>query len=300
MKVPRLPGTVKPAAGDDAVALEGFVVRSHPLLRKAGHNRSLIAGATIIGILVLMAILAPWIERYDPLEQNLQQVLALPSWEHWLGTDQLGRDVWSRLIWAGRFDLATGFLVVLVPIVVGTIIGTLAGYYRGWLDTVLSRIIDVVMAFPYYVLVITLVFAVGKGVRGIFIAFALTDWVTYARTVRSTTLVTRGLGWSAAAKGGGLSDARILGRHILPNTITQVIVYAMSDIVYVILAVVTLGYLGLGIQAPQPDWGSMIFDGQAFMTTRWWISTIPGLMVVVTGIGLSLLGDGLADVLRPE
>jgi peptide/nickel transport system permease protein len=286
--------------GDQAVALEGLVVRSHPLLRKAVHNRSLLAGATVLGVLILLAALAPWIDRYPPLEQDLTNILAPPSWAHWLGTDQLGRDVWSRLLWAGRFDLATGFLVVLIPFTVGTTIGTLAGYYKGWPDTVLSRIIDVVMAFPYYVLIITLVFVVGKGIRGIFIAFALTDWVTYARTVRSSTLVVGRLGWSSAAKGGGLSDPRILSRHILPNTITQAIVYATSDIVYVILAVVTLGYLGLGIQAPNPDWGSMIFDGQPFMTTRWWLSTIPGVCVVITGIGLSLLGDGLADVLRPE
>jgi peptide/nickel transport system permease protein len=286
--------------GDQTVALEGLVVRSHPMLRKAAHNRSLIAGAAVLGTLITLALLAPWIDRYPPLQQNLTEILQNPSWQHWLGTDQLGRDVWSRLLWAGRFDLATGFLVVLIPITVGTIIGTLAGYYKGWADTVLSRIIDVVMAFPYYVLIITLVFAVGKGIQGIFIAFALTDWVTYARTVRSSTLVVGRLGWSAAAKGGGLSDGRILTRHVLPNTITQAIVYATSDIVYVILAVVTLGYLGLGIQAPQPDWGSMIFDGQAFMTTKWWLATIPGLCVVATGIGLSLLGDGLADVLRPE
>jgi peptide/nickel transport system permease protein len=294
------PSLSSSSGGGDQVALEGLVVRPHPLLRKAAHNRSLIAGATILGVLILLAALAPWIDRYPPLQQDLTDILASPSWAHWLGTDQLGRDVWSRLLWAGRFDLATGFLVVLIPFTIGTTIGTLAGYYKGWPDTVLSRIIDVVMAFPYYVLIITLVFVVGKGIRGIFIAFALTDWVTYARTVRSSTLVVGRLGWSSAAKGGGLSDARILSRHILPNTITQAIVYATSDIVFVILAVVTLGYLGLGIQAPNPDWGSMIFDGQPFMTTRWWLSTIPGLCVVITGIGLSLLGDGLADVLRPE
>jgi peptide/nickel transport system permease protein len=287
-------------ASGDTVALEGLVVRSHPLLRRAAHNRSLLLGAAIIIFLVLVAALAPWIERYDPLQMNLMHGLEPPSSAHWLGTDQLGRDVWSRLVWAARFDLATGFLVVLIPITLGTVIGTLAGYYRGTLDTVLSRIVDVVMAFPFYVLVITLVFVVGKGVRGIFIAFALTDWVVYARTVRSSTLVVGRLDWVAAAQGGGLSDRRILFRHVLPNTITQAVVYVMSDIVIVILAVVTLGYLGLGIQPPQPDWGSMIYDGQAFMTTRWWLSTIPGLCVVLTGIGLSLLGDGLADVLRPE
>ena len=293
------PALLSPQRGADD-ALEGVVVRTHPLLRKAMRSRPLWIGATIIGIMVMLALLAPVIGRYDPLKQDLLNGLKGPSAQHWLGTDQLGRDIWSRLINAARLDLATGFLVVLIPFVFGTIVGTLAGYYRGWLDTVISRCIDVVMAFPYYVLIITLVFVVGKGVRGIFIAFALTDWVTYARTVRSTTLVIGKLDWIAAARGGGLSDVRILVRHVLPNAITQAIVYMMSDIVYVILAVVTLGYLGLGIQAPQPDWGSMIFDGQIFLTTRWWLSTVPGLCVVFTGIGLSLLGDGLADTLRPE
>ncbi len=287
-------------SGDQAVALEGFVVRSHPALRKARHNRSLLIGCGIIGTLVLIAIFAPWVARYDPLQQDLAATLQLPSWEHWLGTDELGRDVWARLVWAARFDLATGFFVVLFPFTFGTLIGTLAGYFGGWLDTALSRFTDIVMAFPYYVLIITLVFVVGKGIRGIFIAFALADWVTYARTVRSTTMVARNLDWVAAARTGGLSDRRIIVKHVLPNTITQAIVYCASDVVYVILAVVTLGYLGLGIQAPQPDWGSMIFDGQLFMTTRWWLSTIPGLCVVITGVGLSLIGDGLADVLRPE
>jgi peptide/nickel transport system permease protein len=280
--------------------LEGLEVRAHPVWRRALRSRPLWAGSVIVGIMVLVALLAPLIARYDPLQQDLLHGLEGPSAQHWLGTDQLGRDVWARLVYAARFDLATGFLVVLIPFTFGTIVGTLAGYYRGWLDTVISRCIDIVMAFPYYVLIIALVFVVGKGVRGIFIAFALTDWVTYARTVRSTTLVAGKLDWVAAARGGGLSDRRVLVRHVLPNTITQAIVYMMSDIVYVILAVVTLGYLGLGIQAPQPDWGSMIFDGQIFLTTRWWLSTIPGLCVVFTGIGLSLLGDGLADALRPE
>ncbi len=287
-------------ASTDTVALEGLVVRTHPLLRKAVHNRSLILGLVIMAVLVAIALLAPWIERYDPLKMDLANGLAPPSAAHWLGTDQLGRDIWSRLVWAARFDLAVGFLVVIIPITVGIIVGTVAGYYRGLTDTVLSRIIDVVMAFPFYVLIIALVFMVGKGVRGIFIAFALTDWVVYARTVRSTTLVVGRLDYIAAARLGGLSDRRILLRHVLPNTVTQAIVYAMSDIIIVILAVVTLGYLGLGIQPPQPDWGSMIYDGQLFITTRWYMSTIPGLCVVITGVGLSLISDGLADVLRPE
>jgi peptide/nickel transport system permease protein len=150
------------------------------------------------------------------------------------------------------------------------------------------------------VLIIALVFFVGEGTHGIYIAFALTDWVIYARTVRSATLVARRLDWVAAAEGGGLSRRRVLLRHIVPNTISQAIVYAMSDIVLVILAVVTLGYLGLGVQPPAPDWGAMINDGQSFITVHPWLSLVPGLAVVLAGVGLSLLGDGLADVLRPQ
>ena len=164
----------------------------------------------------------------------------------------------------------------------------------------MSRIIEVVIAFPFLVLVIGLVFVVGPGTRGIFIAFAIADWIVYARTVRVTTMIVSESDYVAAARAGGLGNVRILWSHVLPNTITQVIVYAMTDIVLVIVVVVTLGYVGLGVQPPAFDWGSMINDGQEFLTTRWQLATFPGIAVVVTGLGLSLIGDGLADVLRPQ
>jgi peptide/nickel transport system permease protein len=162
------------------------------------------------------------------------------------------------------------------------------------------RVVDVVLAFPFYVLIIALVFFVGEGTHGIYIAFALTDWVVYTRTTRSAALVAVSQDWVAAAEGGGLSRSRVLLRHVLPNTISQAIVYVMSDIVLVILAVVTLGYLGLGIQPPAPDWGAMISDGQSFITVHPWLSIIPGIAVILVGVGLSLLGDGLADLQRPR
>ncbi|HEY6791943.1 MAG TPA: ABC transporter permease, partial [Trebonia sp.] len=189
---------------------------------------------------------------------------------------------------------------VLIPFTTGSLLGTLCGYFGGWIDTIVMRIADIVLAFPFYVLIIALVFFVGEGTHGIFIAFALTDWVVYARTTRSAALVAVSQDWVAAAEAGGLSRSRVLLRHVLPNTIGQAIVYAMSDIVLVISAVVTLGYLGLGIQPPAADWGAMISDGQNFITTNPWLSVIPGIAMVITGIGLSLLGDGLADVLRPR
>ncbi len=204
------------------------------------------------------------------------------------------------MLYGGRTDLQIGVLAVVFPFCFGVFIGTLCGYFGGWLDAIVMRVVDVVLAFPFYVLIIALVFVVGEGTHGIYIAFGLTDWVVYARTTRSATLVARNLDWVAAAEGGGLPARRVLWRHILPNTITQAIVYSMSDIVIVILVVVGLGYLGLGIQPPAPDWGSMIADGQQFITTGYqWLAVVPGLAVVYTGIGLSLLGDGLADILRP-
>jgi peptide/nickel transport system permease protein len=283
-------------ADEDAVPIAGRRSFTH----RATRTPSFVAGVIITSLVVLLVLLAPVLAHGNPLRQDLVHTLQGPGASHWLGTDEYGRDIWSRLLYAGRLDLQVGVLAVIFPFTFGSLIGTIAGYYGGWLDAIVMRIVDVVLAFPFYVLIIALVFVVGAGTRGIYIAFALTDWVIYARTVRSATLVARNQDWVAAAEGGGLSSARVLLRHILPNTITQSVVYAMSDIVLVILAVVTLGYLGLGIQPPAPDWGAMINDGQSFMTVHPWMAPIPGLAVVVTGLGLSLLGDGLADILRPR
>ena len=270
------------------------------LRSRAFHSPTFMAGAAMTFTIVMLVVLAPVISRYSPVALDPLHPLSGPSALHWLGTDELGRDTWARLLYGGRTDLQVGVLAVVFPFCFGVFIGTVCGYFGGRLDTAVMRVVDVVLAFPFFVLIIALVFVVGVGTHGIYIAFGLTDWVVYARTTRSATLVARNLDWVAAAEGGGLSKARVLWRHILPNTITQAIVYSMSDIVIVILAVVALGYLGLGIQPPAPDWGSMITDGQSFLQSDQWLAILPGLAVVFTGIGLSLLGDGLADVLRPE
>jgi peptide/nickel transport system permease protein len=259
-----------------------------------------VAGLAILGTLVAAAVLAPLITHYDPIQQDLNNNLLGPSSEHWLGTDQLGRDVFSRLIYGARIDLQVGFLAVFFPFCLGTTLGSLAGYYGRWIDTIVMRLVDVVVAFPFYVLIIALVFVLGHGVNSIYIAITMVGWVSYARIIRGEILVAKRQDYVLAARAAGFSDLRIIARHILPNVITQAIVFAMSDIVLSILAIVTLGYLGLGVPPPTPDWGAMIFDGQTFITTRWEMSTIPGVAVVITGLGLSLLGDGLADLLRPE
>jgi peptide/nickel transport system permease protein len=268
--------------------------------RALRRSPALLIGLTLLFVIVMAVILAPVISPYSPDTQNLLHILASPSWAHPLGTDELGRDELSRVLWAGRTDLRVGALAVIFPFCFGTLVGTLAGYYGGWVDSLVMRVVDVMIAFPFYVLVIGLVFIVGTGTRGIYIAFAVADWVVYARTVRSQTLIVRESEYVAAAKVGGLRDVRILLGHVLPNTISQAIVYIMSDIVLVIVAVVTLSYLGLGIQPPTPEWGSMIKEGQEFLTTKWTLATFPGIAVVLVGLSLSLVGDGLADVLRPQ
>jgi peptide/nickel transport system permease protein len=283
------------------VSADQAPIRGRPSFgARAVRTPAFVTGVGITGVVVLLALLAPVIGRYSPAQQNLLATLQGPGAAHWLGTDEFGRDIWSRLLYGGRTDLQVGVLAVLFPFCFGSLLGTVCGYLGGWLDAVVMRVIDVVLAFPFYVLIIALVFFVGEGTHGIYIAFALTDWVVYARTTRSATLVATAQDWVAAAEGGGLSRRRVLLGHLLPNTISQAIVYAMSDIVLVILAVVTLGYLGLGIQPPAPDWGVMISDGQAFITVHPWLSLIPGIAIVVTGVGLSLIGDGLADLQRPQ
>jgi peptide/nickel transport system permease protein len=280
---------------------EAVVIEHRSGFRRRWYRTpSFVAGASILGVIVLLAALAPVASWHDPVQQNLLQILQGPSWTHPLGTDELGRDEWARLLYGARTDLRVAFLAVLFPFVIGTAVGLVAGYFGGWVDTVSNWFVNVVVAFPFYVLIIALVFALGSGTRNIYIAITIVGWVSYTRIVRGEVLVAKRREYVLAARAGGLSNARIIGRHLLPNVITQAIVFSMSDIVLDILAIVTLGYLGLGVQPPTADWGKMIADGQTYLTTHWELSTIPGAAVVITALGLSLLADGLADLLRPE
>ena len=277
------------------------VAPEHAQARKAGWYRTpaLLAGLILLAVILFMVIAAPLLTSYNPDTQDLNAILSGPSAHHLLGTDQLGRDTWSRLLYGGRVDLQVAFIAVLFPFVIGTVLGSVAGYFGGWVDLVIMRVVDIVVAFPFYVLIIALVFVLGPGEKSIYIAITAVGWVSYARIIRGEILVAKRQEYVLAAQSGGLSNLRIMGRHLLPNVITQAIIYAMSDIVQDILAIVTLSYLGLGIQPPTPDWGSMIANGQNFLTTHWQLTTLPGLAVVVTGLALSLIGDGLADLLRP-
>jgi len=294
---PGLPGAApSPAATPGARAQRGEARRT----RRWYTQPALMSGIAIMTIVLVMAIGAPLFTSYNPNAQNLNATLLGPGAHHLLGTDQLGRDTWTRLLYGARLDLRIAFLAVLFPFTLGTILGSVAGYFGGWVDIVIMRLVDIVVAFPFFVLIIALVFVLGPGERSIYIAITLVGWVTYARIIRGQILVAKRQEYVAAAQSGGLSAGRIMARHLLPNVISQAIVYALSvDIEQDILAIVTLSYLGLGIQPPAPDWGTMISDGQNFLSTRWQLTTIPGLVVVAVGLGLSLVGDGLADLLRP-
>ena len=269
-------------------------------LRAWYRNPSLMAGLIVVGALVLIAVLAPVIAPFDPVKQDLQNSLLPPGGAHWLGTDKFGRDVLSRLIWGAQVDLRIGFMAVVIPFVFGSVVGALAGYFGGWFDSIVMQIVDIFFAFPFYVMVIVLVFLLGAGEVSIYLAISAISWVAYAKIVRGEVLVAKKQDYTVAARLGGMSHGRVIVRHIGPNVLSQAIIYAMSDIVLDIMAIVTLGYLGLGVAPPTAEWGSMILDGQEFITTQWQQATIPGLVIVVTSLGLSWIGDGLSDLLSPE
>lgn len=263
-------------------------------------NMQLWIGTLIVGAIVLMAVLAPLLTPYSATYQDLAEALDdIGTPGHPLGTDQLGRDIWARLLYGGRTDLSVTLIAVVIPLVIGTILGALCGYFGGWFDILIMRLADIVTAFPFYVLVIALVFAIGTGTTSIYIAISVVSWVAYARIVRGETMVLRRKEFIDACETSGLSHLQIIGRHIIPNTVSQAVVYAMSDIVMNINVIVTLSFFGLGIVPPIPDWGQMMSDGQQFiMSGNSSLTLIPGLTVVLFSLGLSFLGDGIANVLK--
>ncbi|MGC5771732.1 ABC transporter permease [Paenibacillus pabuli] len=285
-------------------------IRTEPQLYEDSQNTSpmnrilktpsLLVGSVMFAVLIILAATIPWISPYDPSEQNLSAFLQPPSAEHWLGTDQLGRDLFTRLIYAARTDLSIMVLAEIVPFCMGVFLGMLAGYYGKWIDKIISLVTDTFIAFPFYLIVIIVAFASGAGERGIYITFMLVGWIVFARVVRGLSASYRKQEWIASAQTLGLPGIRIILRHLLPNVLPQAIVVLMTDMVGLLVAIVTLGYLGIGIAPPTPDWGTMISDGQSFITTAWWLSAVPGFAVVYTGIALSLVGDGLADVWRKK
>jgi len=257
-------------------------------------------GLLIIVFWVLVAILAPWIAPYDPVAHNYSALLVGPSPQHWFGTDNFGRDILSRLIYGTRIDLQMGVLGVVLPFILGTSIGLIAGYRGGVLDNILMRVVDTMLAFPWLILLMAIIAVLGPGIQSFYIAITLVGWVSYARLVRSRVLILRRADFVQAAVNLGYGHTRIILRHILPNALSSSIVFAMSDVVLVLLAGAGISYIGLGVQPPAAEWGVMIAEGQIFVSTAWWISVFPGLAVVFLALGFSLLADGLAEVVGEE
>jgi peptide/nickel transport system permease protein len=264
------------------------------------RNGALLTGAIMLALLGVVTAFGPLLLPFDPLAVDFGQALLPPSLGHWFGTDDLGRDVFSRVVVASHTDLEIAVMCVLIPFVTGTAVGLVSGYAGGVIDAVLMRLVDILWAFPFYVLVIAIVGSLGPSIANMYLAFALVAWISFARIVRGEVLILKQQEFVQAALLLGYSHLRILLRHILPNAITPAIVFMMSDVVLTILAVTALGFLGLGIQPPTPEWGVMIAEGRNFIFDGWWGSLFPGLAIVYVGVTFSFLGDGLDDFLRPK
>jgi peptide/nickel transport system permease protein len=263
-------------------------------------NPMALLGLAIVLALVLVAASAPLLATESPIAQDLGQRLRPPSAAHWFGTDELGRDIYSRVVWGSRITLTIVALVVVIVGPVGLLVGTVAGYAGGWLDTALMRVTDIFLAFPRLVLALAFVAALGPGIENAVIAIAITAWPPYARLARAETLTVRKSDFIAAARLAGASPFRIVWGHVVPLCLTSVIVRLTLDMAGIILTAAGLGFLGLGAQPPLPEWGAMIATGRAFMLDAWWVATMPGLAIVTVSLGFNLLGDGLRDVLDPK
>jgi peptide/nickel transport system permease protein len=259
-------------------------------------NATLVTGLVMLLLVLLVAVAAPLLTPYNPIAQDLGSAFLPPgSPGHPLGTDNFGRDELSRIIFGTRLDLQIGFISVLFPFVAGGLIGVLTGYLGGRVDTVFMRLVDILMAFPFLILVIAIMSILGPGLKNLYIAVAIVNWIPYARIVRAETLSIRHLEYVQAAVTIGCTTPRILRRHILPNAIIPALIYVFTGMVLAILTGATLSFLGLGPQPPTPEWGAMIAEGRQFLLQAWWMPTLPGIALLIVGIALSLIGDGFSE-----
>lgn len=257
-------------------------------------------GLVIVLALILSAALAPVLATHDPYLQDLTQTLLPPSSQHWMGTDDLGRDVWSRLVYGSRTTLYITILVTVIVAPIGFLIGAIAGYMGGWVDTVLMRLTDIFLAFPSLVLALAFSAALGPGIGNAVLAIALTIWPPVARLARAETLTVRNSDYLASAKLQGAGLGRILGWHLVPICLPSIIVRLTLNMASVILTAAGLGFLGLGAQPPIAEWGAMAAAGRQYLIDAWWLTTFPGLAILLVSLAFNLLGDGLRDVLDPR
>ncbi len=269
------------------------------------NSLALVGGAVVL-LFIFLAITAPWITPHDPEQPDFTAIRQPPfwmeggSWDNPLGTDNLGRDIFSRIIYGARISLLVGFVVVFFATALGVVMGLVSGYYGGRVDAVIQRVVDTLLAFPYLVLATALVASLGPGLRNMLLALAFKEWIFPCRVVRGDVLVAKEREYVEAALAVGAGKFHIMVKEILPNVLASVIVVATLRIAWVILMEASLSFLGLGVEPPTPAWGTIINEGRRFINTSWWISTFPGLAIFFTVLSINLMGEGLRDALDPR
>jgi peptide/nickel transport system permease protein len=280
--------------------LQARLGRSYRLSRALARNPLAMVGAVIVLTLILVALFAPWIATHSPVGQDLAMRLKPPSWDNWMGTDELGRDIWSRVVYGARITLMIVALVAVLAAPVGLIIGAVAGYFGGWVDRILMGITDIFLSMPKLILALAFVAALGPGIQNAIIAIAIATWPGYARIARAETLTIRNSEFVSAVELQGASSFRVIVNHILPLCTSSMIIRVTLDMAGIILTAAGLGFIGLGAQPPLPEWGAMISRGRSFILDQWWVATMPGFAIVIVSLGFCFLGDGLRDVPDPK
>ncbi len=288
------PNAVSAELRDDAVS--AALARFGHAWERFALNPLAVAGLAVILAMIVAAVAAPLLATHDPLAQDLTRTLRPPSSANWFGTDDLGRDVYSRLVYGARTSLYISILVTVIVAPVGLLIGTVSAYLGGWIDMLLMRITDIFLSFPSLILALALSAALGAGLENAVLAIALTSWPPLARLARAEALSVRNSDFVAAARMQGASGWRIVLRHIVPMCLPSVLVRVTLNLSGVILATAGLGFLGLGVQPPTPEWGSMAAVGRQYLLDAWWLTTIPGIVILIVSLAFNLLGDGLRDV----
>lgn len=275
-------------------------------VRKFVKNPIGIIGLIMLVVITLISIAAPLLTSHDPIEVNLDNKLKPPawqeggSWEHWLGTDEVGRDVWARLVYGSRVSLSVGFFAVVISLTIGTALGILAGYFRGKTDFAISTVVDIMMAFPFILLALATIAVMGPSLLNMILVLGLTDWTQYARLVRGDVIGLREQEFIQAGYALGSKHWRMIWRHLLPNCLPSVIVLATLAMARAILMESSLSFLGLGVSSPAPSWGFMMSTGRPYIATAWWLATLPGIAILITVLGINLAGDRIRDMLDPK
>jgi peptide/nickel transport system permease protein len=264
------------------------------------RNRFAVAGGVVVVVLFLVSLLATWITPYNPDSLDLYHVLMPPSAMHWFGTDELGRDVFTRVVFGAKISLKVGFVAVGIAVLVGTLIGLVAAYYGGWIDSVLMRFVDIMLCFPTFFLILAVIAMLEPSIWYIMIIIGLTGWMGVARLVRAEVLSIKERDFIMAARAIGASDFRILFRHVLPNAMSPVLVSATLGVAGAILTESALSFLGIGVQPPTPSWGNILTSGKDYIEFAWWLSLFPGLAILITVLSYNLLGEGIRDALDPR